>query len=185
MANIEFDFNLGDSVRVGRKKGLILGLAVMIKSQEGRQVKKCWIKIGDKFEWYNHKKVKPLKEDVKTCLKRAHHPLAIKVAVKVADNPGVTTTELIEIVGSPRTSVSAYLSRLRHAGRVETTDDSRDKRVQRHHLTDKGREWLNGVTDKTQEDEPRPKEEDFFDFKTSDDFSEPDDRAESQEQFEF
>ena len=185
MANIKFGFNLGDSVKVGRKKGVIFGLAVMLQTREGLEDKRCWIRIADKFEWYGHKKVKPLKEDVKTCQKRAHHPMAIKIAVKVADNPGVTTTELVEIVRSPRTSISAYLSRLRHAGRVESVDDLRDKRIQRHSLTDIGREWLDGVAEKAEEEETRPKEENFFDFKTSDDFSEPDNSGDSQEQLGF
>jgi DNA-binding MarR family transcriptional regulator len=183
MRSVEFKFDISEKVTVKKNRGLVVGLA-LLGSVYHTAKKKYKVKLKGDERWFDELELRPEKEDVKTCNKRAHQPNAVKIAVKIADNIRLTTAELIEITGSPRSSVSTYVTRLRNKGYVETTPDLSDKRIKYHSLTTLGREWLDKRAYEAERRDAEPKEEDFFSFKeTDDDFSEPD--GDKQTQFEF
>jgi len=185
MRSVEFKFDILEKVKVKRNWGVIVGLALLGDVYHSAK-KRYKVRFKKDERWFDGSELRPEKEDPKTCKKSAHQPNAVKIAVKIADNVRLTTAELIEITGSPRSSVSTYVTRLRNKGYVETTPDRSDNRIKYHSLTTLGREWLDKKAYEAEREEAKPKEKDFYSFKeTADDFLEPDNDGDAQTQIEF
>lgn len=184
MQIVKFKFDIGQRVKRGSSQGVVIGNAIFGESATSFK-KRCLVRLGVKEKWFFESVLTAADVDVKTCAKRAYQPMAVKIAVKIADNGTLTTTELIEIVKSPRASVSTYLTRLRTEEIVESNPDGRDARVQHHSITTYGREWLDKRYFESQKEEGAPKEDDFFSFKENGEVLESDEKGDKQSQLEF
>ena len=75
---------------------------------------------------------------------RAHH----RVIYFVGRNPGITVTQLLEILKITKQSLSRVLGQLLREGFVIQTTDEEDRRRRLLRLTDKGRDLENLLTEK-------------------------------------